>query len=57
MQNLYLESVLMSFAETIRNEKEKISIVSEKWTVLHHLLSSRRGKCKTCIMQILAVIN
>ncbi|KAJ6950468.1 ribosomal protein S14 mitochondrial [Populus alba x Populus x berolinensis] len=26
MQNLYLESVLMSFAETIRNEKEKISI-------------------------------
>ncbi|KAH8521640.1 hypothetical protein H0E87_002620 [Populus deltoides] len=27
MQNLYLESALMSFAETIRNEKEKISII------------------------------
>jgi hypothetical protein len=36
----------MSFAETIRNEKEKISIVSEKWTVLHHLLSSRRENAK-----------
>ncbi|KAH8521697.1 hypothetical protein H0E87_002671 [Populus deltoides] len=48
MQNLYLESALMSFAETIRNEKEKISIVKtirnekEKWTVLHHPLPSMR---------------
>lgn len=35
MQNLYLESALLSLAETIRNEKEK-------WTVLHHPLSSMR---------------
>jgi len=45
MHNLYLESALMSFAETIRNEKEKRSIiVSEKWTVSDHLFPSRRAR-------------